>query len=46
MGAIESSPIGSLAANHRFAIVAGVREDECRELVVDFFRGKREKPAW
>jgi tRNA(adenine34) deaminase len=46
-GAIESIvKIGSLAANHRFAIVAGVREAECRALVVDFFRSKRSKPEW
>jgi len=46
-GAIESIlTVGSLAANHRFTVIAGVREAECRALVVDFFRGKREKPAW
>lgn len=27
--------------NHRFEVVAGVREDECRELVQAFFRAKR-----
>ena len=43
-GAIESIlKVGSLAANHRFAVVAGVREAECRSLVVDFFRSRREK---
>ena len=46
-GAIESIlKVGDLAANHRFAVVAGVMEDECRALVVDFFRARREKPAW
>src|SRR5947207_2646735 len=28
--------------NHRFAIVCGVREDECRELMHAFFRARRE----
>jgi tRNA(adenine34) deaminase len=27
--------------NHRFAIVSGVREDECRDLMQQFFREKR-----
>jgi tRNA(adenine34) deaminase len=27
--------------NHRFEIVAGVREDECRALMQEFFREKR-----
>jgi tRNA(adenine34) deaminase len=41
-GAIESIVnVSALAANHRFAVVAGVREDECRALVVDFFRARR-----
>lgn len=41
-GAIESVlKIGTLAANHRFAVVAGVREPECRQLVVEFFRVRR-----
>jgi tRNA(adenine34) deaminase len=41
-GAVESIvKVSSLAANHRFAVVAGVREAECRALVVDFFRGRR-----
>jgi tRNA(Arg) A34 adenosine deaminase TadA len=29
-------------ANHRFEVVAGVLEAECRQLVVDFFRFRRE----
>jgi len=41
-GAIESIVrIGELAANHRFVVVAGVRGDECRALMVDFFKNKR-----
>ena len=27
--------------NHRFAVVSGVRETECRELMQDFFRARR-----
>jgi tRNA(Arg) A34 adenosine deaminase TadA len=27
--------------NHRFEIVAGVREDECRALMQEFFKGRR-----
>jgi tRNA(adenine34) deaminase len=27
--------------NHRFEIVAGVREDECRRLMVEFFKARR-----
>jgi len=27
--------------NHRFEIVAGVREDECRSLMVEFFKERR-----
>jgi tRNA(adenine34) deaminase len=41
-GAIESIVnSATLAANHRFAVVKGVREAECRALVVDFFRSRR-----
>jgi tRNA(adenine34) deaminase len=41
-GAVESVlDIASVAANHRFAVVRGVLEDECRALVVDFFRARR-----
>lgn len=41
-GAIESIlDVRALAANHRFAVVRGVREEECRALVVDFFRARR-----
>ena len=30
-----------LRLNHRFDVVAGVREQECRALMVEFFRAKR-----
>ena len=30
-----------LRLNHRFEVVAGVREEECRALMVEFFRAKR-----
>ena len=30
-----------LRLNHRFDVVAGVREEECRALMVEFFRAKR-----
>ena len=29
--------------NHRFDFVSGVREDECRSLLQDFFRDKRQR---
>lgn len=46
-GAVESIlRVATLAANHRFAVVSGVREAECRALVVDFFKARRENPAW
>lgn len=41
-GAVESIlKVSTLAANHRFAVVSGVREAECRALVVEFFRARR-----
>ncbi len=44
-GAVESIlQVGGLALNHRFAVVSGVLEDQCRALVVDFFRQRRAKP--
>lgn len=44
-GAIRSTlDVSSLAANHRFAVVSGVLAAECRELVVGFFRARREAP--
>jgi tRNA(adenine34) deaminase len=33
--------VGNLPTNHRFTVVAGVLEPECREVLVDFFRVKR-----
>jgi len=43
-GAVESLLDASkLRANHRFLAVAGVLEAECRELVQEFFRSKREQ---
>ncbi len=45
-GALESiTRAGELAANHRFTAVSGVLADECRALVVDFFRARRSKGA-
>src|SRR3989440_13056551 len=43
-GAITSTVRGGELPghNHRFAIVGGVREDECRELMHAFFRARRE----
>jgi tRNA(adenine34) deaminase len=32
-----------LHLNHRFEVVAGVLEEECRGLMVEFFRGKRSR---
>src|SRR4029450_2283455 len=41
-GALRSVlTIEDVPANHRFAIVPGVLEAECRQLVVDFFRFRR-----
>ena len=42
-GAIASTVLGGELPghNHRFAIIGGVLEDECRELVQTFFRDKR-----
>ena len=36
--------VSSLRLNHRFAIVGGVLEAECRRLLVDFFRFRRGRP--
>jgi tRNA(adenine34) deaminase len=43
VGAVTSTlRVGELAGlNHRFEVVSGVREDECRALVQEFFRQKR-----
>jgi tRNA(adenine34) deaminase len=43
-GALGSvTDVRQLPANHRFEVVGAVLEAECRELVVDFFRRKRQK---
>jgi tRNA(adenine34) deaminase len=43
-GALQSIlSIADVPANHRFAVVAGVLEAECRQLVVDFFKFRREE---
>lgn len=42
-GAVRSLlDVGALAVNHRFEAVSGVLEDECRTLLLDFFRDRRE----
>jgi tRNA(adenine34) deaminase len=42
-GAVRSLlDASALGANHRFEAVAGVLEDECRTLLVDFFRARRD----
>src|SRR5438876_11477312 len=45
-GAVESTiRAGELPGlNHRFATVAGIREDECRALIQGFFRDRRGIP--
>ena len=42
-GAIVSSVRGAElpGLNHRFEVVSGVREEECRSLMVEFFRERR-----
>ncbi len=42
-GALVSSirALESPGLNHRFAVTAGVLEDECRALIQQFFRGRR-----
>jgi tRNA(adenine34) deaminase len=42
-GAVVSTIRGldSPGLNHRFAVTAGVREAECRELIQEFFRARR-----
>lgn len=43
-GAIRSlMKIENLALTHRFDVVPGVLEDDCRKLVVDFFKFRREE---
>lgn len=41
-GAIRSVlEVSKLPLNHRFEVVSGVLEDECRKLIVDFFEFRR-----
>jgi len=41
-GALRSTlRFEDLAANHRFAITGGVLEEECRQVMVDFFKYRR-----
>ena len=41
-GAVRSLlRIEELALNHGFAVVRGVLEEECRELLIEFFRSRR-----
>jgi tRNA(adenine34) deaminase len=45
-GAVRSIlDVRSLALNHRFEVVEGVRAEECRELLQAFFREKRDTKA-
>jgi tRNA(adenine34) deaminase len=43
-GAVVSTVLGGELPghNHRFGVVSGVREAECRDLMLDFFREKRQ----
>jgi tRNA(adenine34) deaminase len=44
-GAVRSIlDLGSLKLNHRFDVVSGVLEAECRKLLVDFFQFRRGDP--
>ena len=45
-GAIVSTVNGAELPghNHRFEVISGVREDECRALMQQFFRDRRRKP--
>jgi tRNA(adenine34) deaminase len=43
-GALRSTlQFEALAVNHRFKVASGVLEDECRQIVVDFFKYRREE---
>ena len=43
-GALRSTlQFEDLSLNHRFKVVAGVLEADCREIVVDFFKYRRER---
>jgi tRNA(adenine34) deaminase len=35
--------VNTLSVNHRFEVVAGVLEEACRRIVVDFFKIRRER---
>ena len=44
-GAVRSLiDVGKLGTTHRFEVVSGVLEPECRKLMQDFFRNKRQEP--
>ena len=45
-GALVSTvrPLEIATLNHRFAVVEGVLEEECREVVQQFFRNRRGQP--
>jgi tRNA(adenine34) deaminase len=32
-----------IPTNHRFRVVEGVLEEECRQILVDFFKDRRDK---
>ncbi len=41
-GAVRSLlDVGALALNHRFEVIQGVLEEECRSLMVEFFKSRR-----
>ncbi len=41
-GAVRSLlDVGALAVNHRFEVTGGVLEEDCRSLMVEFFRDRR-----
>ena len=43
-GAVQSIlDVDKLSLTHRFDVVSGVLEDECRQLLVDFFAWRREE---
>jgi tRNA(adenine34) deaminase len=47
MGSLVSALRGleSAGLHHRFAVTAGVLEDECRALMQEFFRARRRRPG-
>jgi tRNA(adenine34) deaminase len=41
---VSTAAAGDLPGhNHRFEVVAGIRADECRDLMQEFFKGKRKQ---